>query len=469
MKKAIFMAAAILCAVLSSCTKDIKQASSSKDIKFNITVADVNPATKAIKQEWADGDKLNLWFNGSTLQTPDLVITYNASGDTWQAGDLRSGIDADYFDVEGGYCVAFYEAYNDLGRYSYAGSTGSGHFSYSKTLGGADYSQIPMLVCGVALYTFDDNTVTATVGSYAWCHYTDLQVVVTGLDSAEAGSYTLSCPGLKAITSFYPTLDCGYDPGAAVAGVSNADGVAFYFDPVSSAAQDYTFTLTDYTGAGDPVVKTFTATNKTLDSDGETKCVGIKIAYSKFATAAPAAETTGTTDGHDWVQLWAGGPKFATMNLGETEVTGNTQTYAWTATGSSDAAATNWSDNWRVPTQEQLQELLNAASEDGSDKVSCEYTNSPGVYGFLFTGTTTGYTGNSIFLSGVADDCDSSFGYGDYWSGSEATNAQSGIVGGWNLALSYDSGELLSTGGLAKKVDDRSGEDVKVFVRPVLK
>ena len=112
---------------------------------------------------------------------------------------------------------------------------------------------------------------------------------------------------------------------------------------------------------------------------------------------APA--TTGTTDGHDWVQLWAGGPKFATTNLGETTATGYTATYAWTESGSAtDAAATNWSSNWKVPTKDDLSELHLAASSTGSSNISCTYTQQGSVYGFLFTGTTSGYTDNSIFI-----------------------------------------------------------------------
>ena len=79
MKKAIFMAAALSLAVLSSCTKEIEQPSTSTDIKFNITVADVNSATKAIKQDWAAGDKLNVWFMFDQQQEPDLVLTYDGA------------------------------------------------------------------------------------------------------------------------------------------------------------------------------------------------------------------------------------------------------------------------------------------------------------------------------------------------------------------------------------------------------
>ena len=128
--------------------------------------------------------------------------------------------------------------------------------------------------------------------------------------------------------------------------------------------------------------------------------------------------TTGTTDDHEWVQLWAGGPKFATMNLGETTVTGNKQTYSWTESGSdTDAATVNWGSNWKVPTYEEMNELYLAAGGGTSEKVSCTYTTyeSTDVYGFLFKGKTTGYTDNSLFLP--AQYGDSNYGYAYYWSG----------------------------------------------------
>ena len=224
--------------------------------------------------------------------------------------------------------------------------------------------------------------------------------------------------------------------------------MAFYFR-VKDGVTDPTFILTDYTDESNPVVKTYTATGKSLSCVDGAKCVGIKIAADKFAAA-----TTGTTDDYEWVQLWAGGPKFATMNLGEMTVTGNTLTYAWTATGETDAAATNWSANWRVPTEEQMNELYLAASSTGSDKMSCTYTTYEGtsVYGFLFKGKTTGYTDNSLFLP--ADYVDSDYGSANYWSGT------AGGGGGRVLYLGYDHGSW----------DSGWWSDLEGYlVRPVLK
>ena len=196
-----------------------------------------------------------------------------------------------------------------------------------------------------------------------------------------------------------------------------------------------------------------------------THCLTIKVSDGTVTKAMATKVAAGVsvsrntiypiTFAENTVQLWAGGPYFATMNLGETEVTGSECYYEWTATGSGDAAATVWGDAWRVPTEEQMNELFNVAGEDGSSYISCEYTDSPGVYGFLFKGITSGYTDNSLFLPAENDKAD--LGSANYLSGSvEDSECIS-------LYLSYILGSLSSE----KSAQDM--EDYEGLVRPVLK
>ena len=75
-----------------------------------------------------------------------------------------------------------------------------------------------------------------------------------------------------------------------------------------------------------------------------------------------------------------------------------------------DAARANWGGNWRMPTKEEWQELL--------DNTTVTWTQQNGVNGRLFTATN----GNSLFLPAAGYQLGSSFHdggiIGDYWSSS---------------------------------------------------
>ena len=87
-----------------------------------------------------------------------------------------------------------------------------------------------------------------------------------------------------------------------------------------------------------------------------------------------------------------------------------------------DAATANCGSGWRMPTYEEFQTLTN---EDGSNRVTCQWFSNykySGVAGCLFTGNTTGYKDRSIFLP-AAGFFHYYFGYdesssGFYWSSS---------------------------------------------------
>ena len=300
MKKTILMAAAVLCAALTSCNQDttLDTEKTTQDIHFNISVADFGTTTRTIKQYWEAGDKLNVWFgyyDASPIpEEPDLILTYD--GTKWNAGTLRSGLTVDQLE-DNDECCCFYEGCNSLntaGGYTFTdhGYAG-GCFSRTTTLGDNTYSHFPMVLQGYSEYSFEDNTITTTLGSGSWIYLTAIQVVVTGLDKSQPGKYTLQVPQFYTPNAFYiypdevPSPTLGTTKNAAAAGVSNDDGVAFYF--VSSNSTDtnraYKFTLTDYTtDESNPTVKTCTL-NGTINNNTankRTKCTGIKIAADKF-------------------------------------------------------------------------------------------------------------------------------------------------------------------------------------------
>lgn len=84
------------------------------------------------------------------------------------------------------------------------------------------------------------------------------------------------------------------------------------------------------------------------------------------------------------------------------------------ATGSYDAARATLGGNWRMPTKDECQELI--------DNCTCTWTTQDGVAGMRFTSKKSGYTGNSIFIpasgyyGGTSLSREGS--YGRYWSSS---------------------------------------------------
>lgn len=89
----------------------------------------------------------------------------------------------------------------------------------------------------------------------------------------------------------------------------------------------------------------------------------------------------------DWVQLWAGGPKFATENVANK--------MNWTAaTKTGDKYV--WGANWRTPTKEEM----NFVTEHNLTPINtkAEVAFQDGKAGILYTGIQPGYTDKTIFL-----------------------------------------------------------------------
>lgn len=178
-----------------------------------------------------------------------------------------------------------------------------------------------------------------------------------------------------------------------------------------------------------------------------TKAAGLKAGMYYTLTTGPVrgeASATGVTEKVGWVQLWAGGPKFATQNVAGT--------MKWT-----DAVKNKfWGDNWRVPTKDEMG--LSANNTVNTEKVSAVYRrNENGVWGFEFTGITPGYTNVSLFLpanSGAVDK----YGAATYWTATPVGSNQAG----YQLSLICDGNHVVKCYYAAL------GHDGDYYVRPVL-
>ena len=187
-----------------------------------------------------------------------------------------------------------------------------------------------------------------------------------------------------------------------------------------------------------------------------TKADGLKA--GKYYTL-----TTGMTKGSaknklgddiGWVQLWAGGPKFATKNVAE-----ELDWYEATKTGADYA----WGENWRTPTAEEVYgegKLYALPNENGhyqhvAGSPSFSIVKENGEDILTFTGVQPGYTNNKLVLYNTPKDGKSNF---YFWTSSE---------GVWGRGCSFQiSADTNGVGGFGpSKLDNK---DTKFLVRPVL-
>lgn len=169
--------------------------------------------------------------------------------------------------------------------------------------------------------------------------------------------------------------------------------------------------------------------------------------YYNLTTGPVSGKVEATIGGKrelvDWVQLWAGGPKFATQNVDGT--------MTWTAVKEN----TFWGPNWRVPTKDEM--ALSANNTINTEKVNAIYCNENGKWGFKFTGITPGYTNVSLFLPANSGALDY-YGEATYWTATPVGSNQAG----YQLSLICDGNHVVKCYYAAL------GHDGDYYVRPVL-
>lgn len=160
----------------------------------------------------------------------------------------------------------------------------------------------------------------------------------------------------------------------------------------------------------------------------------------------------------NWVQLWAGGPRFATENVAE-EMT-------WT-----DAAKTGseyvWGANWRTPTAEEVTEKGGLQAEwntkeekwvvkEGSPTINV--TTKDGIEETVeFTGVQPGYTKNKLTLYNKVDDEEGSSNFW-FWTTTKGISDQYGSL--FNIKI--HEGKIYGFGIFP------DNKEKKYLVRPVL-
>ena len=305
MKRISIIIASALAAMLSaSCSKSIETPaapSPGEGIILDLNIAGFDGAgdTKAVKTGWADGDKLNLWFDDwnyteqADKPIPDLVITYD--GTKWTAGALATGRSL----KPSGKFSVLYEGFNNLSGYMSNFSSGAQWFRpHKEYMDGTVYCNHLCYYRTEVNYTYAGNKLTAAITD--WRASTSFKVLVKGLNPLESEDYILQtadittpgsekypgCPGpiVVEVSPSCPYILSGSSNYKGYqGGVPDADGVAFYYRSCTfnSATVEFHLFKKD---AGGNFVRTASApqfTGKTLVTDGKS-VKGIVIDKSKF-------------------------------------------------------------------------------------------------------------------------------------------------------------------------------------------
>lgn len=383
MKKTLLFLIAATAMMMAGCSND-DFGGATQGMTLNATVE--QPASRATMTEggnsiykfsFTDNDKLNV-----TNSLVDPYYTFTKKGDTFTSTDAKSTTEAaDWYAYFPGSTVNLAGQTGDLAdvanHYACAGKTAS-------ATTGADGLNIRLtpqvailrikvdgIACDIQVKTSDDKWVSgleATKGTTEFT-VTTSNSKVSLLTKPEPGTYYIAVPaGVKIAI---------YNGGTLVRATK---------DKGLTAGKYYNLTTGPVSGTAEATI------------NGETKEIG-------------------------WVQLWAGGPKFATENVADK--------MKWTTAVKNEF----WGGNWRVPTKDEM--ALSANNTINTEKVNAIYCNENGKWGFKFTGVTPGYTESSLFLPANSDASDS---YGEiaYWTATqvETNNA------GYQLALIGGEGKV---------------------------
>ena len=180
----------------------------------------------------------------------------------------------------------------------------------------------------------------------------------------------------------------------------------------------------------------------------------------------------------DWVQLWPGGPRFATKNVDKP------MTWTEAAKTGKDFA---WGENWRTPNADEVTETgkssdgnsfggfladwdakkitFVAAKNSPSIKVEMKDVNKVEDDIVIFTGVYAGYTKTQLTLYNKTDkDGGSNF---DFWTTSENTVSDGRIYGcKFNITVNKDDAKENHILGFG--INKRINKDTPLLVRPVL-
>lgn len=185
-----------------------------------------------------------------------------------------------------------------------------------------------------------------------------------------------------------------------------------------------------------------------------TKTAGLTAGKYYTLTSGP---TTGTAEATinsetktiNWVQMWIGGPRFATVN-----VAGDMTWYDARKNGDKYV----WGANWRTPTKDEMDFVDQDGYTTKTENVEVDVIENGVVTKFKYIGVQPGYTNNIMYLPSTNPKSNG----GVYWSSTDAGYDKDGHELGWCLNMIVNNINSHSHYFLTHK------KDVSHAVRPVL-
>lgn len=194
--------------------------------------------------------------------------------------------------------------------------------------------------------------------------------------------------------------------------------------------------------------------------------------YYTITSVPTQGKSHATINGKDelvgWVQLWPGGPRFATKNVATT--------MTWTEAAKSGTEFV-WGENWRTPNAKEVTEEVKKSNErilyggfvydwnkntaaEGSPSVKIEQkdVNKQEDDIVTFTGVYPGYTKTQLTLYNQIGTDKYKYSYFDFWTTSESSGY------GCKFGITIAEKDTI----IAFGIDHLQNKDKKMLVRPVL-
>lgn len=188
---------------------------------------------------------------------------------------------------------------------------------------------------------------------------------------------------------------------------------------------------------------------KTTNDAGLTAGKYYTLTSGPTSGTATAKFSDGTTEKIGWVQMWIGGPRFATVN-----VAGDMTWYDARKTGDKYV----WGANWRTPTKDEMDFVDQDGYTTKTENVEVDVIKNGDVTKFEYKGVQPGYTDNTMYLPSTASG---SHG-GVYWSSTDAGYNDSNEEVGYALNMIVHDKDTHTHYFMSLK------KDAPYAVRPVL-